>query len=37
MEGQVEEWLMRKFEGLIAKTERKRKEDLKLVRSRTSI
>lgn len=37
MEGQVEEWLMRKYEGLISKLERRRKEDLKLVRRNSSL
>lgn len=31
-EGQVEEWLLRKYEGLITRLERCQKEDLKLVR-----
>lgn len=31
MEGQVEEWLMKKYEDQIVRIERQRKEDLKLV------
>jgi DNA polymerase epsilon subunit 1 len=33
-ESQVEEWLMKKFEGVLLRIERKRKEDLKMVRQR---
>ena len=31
MEGQVEEWLMKKYEDQIVRIERQRKEDLNLV------
>lgn len=31
MEGQVEEWLMKKYEDQLVRLERTRKEDLKLV------
>ena len=31
-EGQVEEWLLKKYEDVIVRLERQRKDDLKLVR-----